>query len=184
MVQAEAAAASINTVPERYQPKLLILIDSMLLRPLTVLGKRRITGKTSAMPRTTLYRYVRPLTFFPAHRIPLASKRPGRGGRAVILLWLAACAGCSSTAGELRGRFARERGCPEDRVRVVERGGNVYRASGCERSAEYACGDFAMSKSGVRSCEERGLPRQALPAEPRAFPERPDPPTPPGPRAH
>jgi hypothetical protein len=81
--------------------------------------------------------------------------------------------GCSTTAGQLKTRFAKERACPEDEVRVSEKGGNAYVARGCGQSAEYVCSAFANSQ-GTAPCEERGLRRQA-PAggDPRPFPESP-----------
>jgi hypothetical protein len=88
---------------------------------------------------------------------------------------------CKSTSTELRARFAKERSCSADRVRVVEEGGHVYRATGCEKRAEYVCGTFAGTNDVARACQERELPRQAPLSEPRPFPEPVDRPPVPGP---
>jgi hypothetical protein len=82
--------------------------------------------------------------------------------------------GCATTASKLKAQFARERSCPEDEVRVFERGGVVYEATGCGQRAEYVCSAFA--NAGPRaSCEERGLSPKTPPGrEPPQFPERPE----------
>jgi hypothetical protein len=88
----------------------------------------------------------------------------------LLPLALAFSAACASTAGQLQERFARERGCPEAQVAVREKGGTIYEASGCGRSAEYSCGSFT-SKDNARTCEERGLARQAPTMERQKPPE-------------
>jgi hypothetical protein len=100
--------------------------------------------------------------------------------RSVLLCALLAL-GCSTATSRLRSRFANERGCPETQVGVTERGGNVYRATGCGKSAEYVCGGFASATS-TPDCQERGLPSQApATGQPRRFPEPVNPGQRPGP---
>lgn len=104
-----------------------------------------------------------------------------RTRRVLALGVLLALAGCNRTSDSLRARFAKEYGCPEVQVSVVEGGGTVYRASGCGKSAEYVCGNFAASESDAARCEERGLPRKApLGGDRPPFPEPADHPPPPG----
>jgi hypothetical protein len=90
-----------------------------------------------------------------------------RRAAAALVLVLLATTACASTASKLGARFSRERGCPEDRVRVRETDGVVYRVAGCGQSAEYVCPSFASADSNARNCEERGQPR-ARSAEPQA----------------
>ncbi|HMR04150.1 MAG TPA: hypothetical protein PKA88_00165 [Polyangiaceae bacterium] len=100
--------------------------------------------------------------------------------KAGVLLALLAF-GCSSTTSNLRTRFSKESGCPEAQVGVSERGGNVYRATGCGKTKEYVCGGFASATS-VPECQERGLPSQApASGDPRRFPEPVNPGQRPGP---
>jgi hypothetical protein len=97
--------------------------------------------------------------------------------RRILLVTLAASAwGCSSTTSALKARYARERSCPEDQVRVSPRGGVIYEASGCGETAEYACpGVSSWSRSAAASCAERGVRGQAPAGELRRFPEPPGP---------
>lgn len=77
---------------------------------------------------------------------------------------------CSSTSDQLRARYARERQCDEDQVRVDERGGIVFRASGCGDPIEYVCP--SATTSNAASCEERGAPRRRpSTGDPPPFPE-------------
>lgn len=88
---------------------------------------------------------------------------------------LVCCSACSTTSSQLKARFARERNCPIDQVGVVDRGGTVYRASGCGDDAEYVCGAFATLGDGSQNCRERGLnPREAVGAPPPKNTSRPD----------
>jgi len=80
---------------------------------------------------------------------------------------------CSSTSSRLKARFAREQACPEHQVAVFEEGGEVYRASGCERSTEYICDAFAGMGDPSTRCRVRGLnpqePPGTLPPKPQHF---------------
>jgi hypothetical protein len=70
---------------------------------------------------------------------------------------------CSSTSNTLRARFARERGCPQDEVRVTEAGGNQYNASGCEQRTVYVCGTTAGFGDPGAGCVEQGVQRRGPP---------------------
>ncbi len=79
----------------------------------------------------------------------------------------------------MRTRFAHEYSCDESDVAVSPVGGAVYHASGCGKSADFACESAASM--GKVMCEEEGLPRRASPGpDPASFAERTDriPPTP------
>jgi hypothetical protein len=78
----------------------------------------------------------------------------------------AAVSGCSTTSSRLQARFAREQGCPVDQVGVVDRGGAVYRASGCGKDTEYVCPTFAGMGDSSKQCAERG----SNPREPTGYP--------------
>jgi hypothetical protein len=94
-----------------------------------------------------------------------------RAGRLAALVAFV-CAGCSTTNSKLRAQFARERACPESQVGVHELGGNVYEASGCGKTAQYACEGFASSAAARAPCVERGLGAQAPAGGDRpSFPE-------------
>ncbi len=80
-------------------------------------------------------------------------------------LWASGCAlgvcfaflsGCSTTSGKLKARYAREQGCSEDRVFVVDESGTVYRASGCGSETEYVCESFAGLGDSASRCSIRG----------------------------
>ena len=77
----------------------------------------------------------------------------------LALLFLA----CSTTSSTLRTRFARERACSEDQVRVEDAGGNEYRVSGCEQHAVYVCGSTAGFGNPGASCAEQGVTGHAPP---------------------
>jgi len=82
------------------------------------------------------------------------------GALAAVSVLLAACA---TTSSKLSARFARERGCPEDQIRVIDTDGVVYRVNGCGQRAEYVCPSFANMDDGARKCEERGQSRKSDP---------------------
>ncbi len=83
-------------------------------------------------------------------------------GVSVVALLLCGT-GCAATSSRLKARFAREQRCPEQLVAVSEEGGDVYRASGCDRSTEYVCGAFAGFGDPSQSCRVRGLNPQETP---------------------
>ncbi len=88
--------------------------------------------------------------------------------------------GCVSTSDRLRAKFASEKTCPKDQVRVTESGANVYRVSGCNESVEYVCSTFANA-GGDPPCEERGTERNAPAGVPTRSPGMQNHETPPGP---
>lgn len=99
---------------------------------------------------------------------------------ATLALFAALTTGCTTTESSLRARFARERGCPERDVKVVESKGVNYRATGCGESAEYVCGSVATLGSGPAQCEERNAQRKPG-SEAPPFPGNYTQPVPPGP---
>jgi hypothetical protein len=64
--------------------------------------------------------------------------------------------GCVTTASALKGRFARERGCPASQVEVEAAGGTHYRVSGCGETTVYACGSVTRAEDSARDCAEQG----------------------------
>jgi hypothetical protein len=105
---------------------------------------------------------------------------PMRASTSLAILLLTV--GCSSTTSKLRTRFAKEHSCSVDETRVIENGGNSYRASGCGKSVEYVCPGIGSMGDAARECEESGLHKNPG-AEPKplpgAYPMAP--PQPPGP---
>ncbi len=68
---------------------------------------------------------------------------------------------------------------PGSRVKVTQKGGSVYRATGRNITREYVCG--STPSANAQACEERSLPRRAPVTERRRFPESGNPRQPPGP---
>jgi hypothetical protein len=93
--------------------------------------------------------------------------------RLSLLSVLLCSSACSATTSRLKARFAREQSCPEQLVAVSEQGGEVYRASGCDRSTDYICESFAGMGDPSRGCRVRGLnPPESpgkLPPQPQHF---------------
>ncbi|MET0793120.1 MAG: hypothetical protein ABW061_16490 [Polyangiaceae bacterium] len=91
----------------------------------------------------------------------------------VAALLLCCGTACNTTSSRLKARFAREQRCPESQVAVSPAGGEVYHASGCDRSTEYICPSFASLDDPSKSCRERGMnphePPGQLPPKPRHF---------------
>jgi hypothetical protein len=56
----------------------------------------------------------------------------------LALLLVCACTS-TSTVGGMRARAADEWSCPEDSIGVTNEGQNVFRVSGCGRTALYEC---------------------------------------------
>ena len=95
----------------------------------------------------------------------------------VLLLASAVSVACSTTASDVKARFAREQTCPADQVSVTDAGGAVYRASGCGTETEYVCEGFAGMGDSSQRCRERGLsPREPMgnPPPQNATVTRPD----------
>jgi len=64
-----------------------------------------------------------------------------------LLLFVGAC-GTTSTVGGMRARAADEWNCPESTIHVTNEGQNVFRVSGCGRTALYECSDGPPSPPG------------------------------------
>jgi hypothetical protein len=70
-------------------------------------------------------------------------------------LFVCACT-TTSTAGGIRARAADEWSCPESSVSVTNEGQNVFRASGCGRTALYECSGGSEPSSGAPPQSEPG----------------------------
>lgn len=91
-----------------------------------------------------------------------------------MLLMLLAALACTGPQTSLESRFATERSCPEENVRVMPQGGVAYDVQGCDKSARYICPSFSARHSNARQCQERGLPLRPEPEPPPVQPRRPN----------
>jgi len=100
----------------------------------------------------------------PATKDAACEASDGRGRiRAVRVIVALLFVGCSTSSDALRSRFATERSCPKDDVRVEQAGSNQYRASGCSQQAVYVCGASAGFGDPGSRCVEQGAERRSPP---------------------
>jgi hypothetical protein len=83
----------------------------------------------------------------------------------LLLSALALFTACTATTSTLRGRFARERDCPEAEVSVTNETGEAYRANGCGQSAVYICGAISQMGDHSRDCAEQDAVRLPHPPD-------------------
>ena len=78
--------------------------------------------------------------------------------RLALLSMALVLGGCVTTRSVVRDRFAKEHGCPEEKVTVDEPAGARYGVRGCDEEATYVCTNTLIAFKGGAQCIEQGLP--------------------------